>query len=250
MDGNGLSCGAVYSSGWFNSLAAKYVQPERPDSFPAITPLPPDWNEMKSYPIPLEYFQSLSHPDFWTVHARAYQDAIKMGPKLLGTRLLITNQTLDIMTVQDSEDRTQIPIDVSAAPTVQSATDFENMRRVRARKIIEAGTNIQARANARRPQLQATMNSDTNARGRSNSVSSGSGRTEDSNAPLCTRYEEIRRYLFANSGQRRLCLDTMHFDMPENTLLNHIMLLGGIRLTVQEWRGFLRVASDRNEFLR
>ncbi|KUJ11495.1 uncharacterized protein LY89DRAFT_738929 [Mollisia scopiformis] len=42
----------------------------------------------------------------------------------------------------------------------------------------------------------------------------------------------------------------MNFDMPENTLLNHILLFGGIQLTTQEWRDFLKTADDRNELFR
>jgi hypothetical protein len=42
----------------------------------------------------------------------------------------------------------------------------------------------------------------------------------------------------------------MLFDIPENTLLAYILLLGGLDITPEEWRDFLKVCEDKGELFR
>jgi hypothetical protein len=45
--------------------------------------------------------------------------------------------------------------------------------------------------------------------------------------------------------QGKLCLDTMRFNIPENTLLNYILDLEGLVVSPEEWRAFLRVSDSK-----
>jgi hypothetical protein len=52
--------------------------------------------------------------------------------------------------------------------------------------------------------------------------------------PDYPRYEEIRQYLLVNRGQGKLCLDTMMFLFPENTMLSHILRFRGLQISLDE----------------
>ncbi|CZR51320.1 uncharacterized protein PAC_01195 [Phialocephala subalpina] len=211
-------------------------------AYPAITPLPPDWNHVDSYPTPVPFFSSLLHPDFWTIHARKYVDTTKMGPKLLGNRYDVHNDTIDLISLADRLDKTDLPIWTSMTPTEVSETEYENPRRATATRIQKARDKAYARG-------QASVHA---ARYPNAIPSIPAPSTEQEEAPSCPRYQSIRQYIPANRGQGALCLDTMHFEMPENTLLNYIVLLGGIQpqITVEEWRAYLRIADGSGDLFR
>jgi hypothetical protein len=71
------------------------------------------------------------------------------------------------------------------------------------------------------------------------------GKFEASVLPSCPRYNEISQYLLKSRMQGKLCLDTMRFEIPENTLLNYILDLGGLVISSEEWRAFLRVSDSK-----
>ncbi|KAF7943777.1 uncharacterized protein EAE97_005847 [Botrytis byssoidea] len=59
----------------------------------------------------------------------------------------------------------------------------------------------------------------------------------DPDLPPCPRFDEISRYLINN--RRELALHTMCFAMPENTLRDYILRLGGLEISAKEWRAYL-----------
>jgi hypothetical protein len=58
----------------------------------------------------------------------------------------------------------------------------------------------------------------------------------------CKWFNEIKDFLLKHRLQ--LALDTVDFPMPEHTLYAYILAEGGLSLTADEWRNFLRVCDD------
>ncbi|ESZ96997.1 hypothetical protein SBOR_2613 [Sclerotinia borealis F-4128] len=59
----------------------------------------------------------------------------------------------------------------------------------------------------------------------------------DNDLPPCPRFDETSTYLIDN--RRQLALHTMCFVMPENTLRDYILRLGGLAISAYEWRAYL-----------
>ncbi|CZR58456.1 uncharacterized protein PAC_08348 [Phialocephala subalpina] len=244
-DDTGFSAAGIFHHAWPNAFFANYLNVTGLPLAPTLNPLPRNWYFRDSWILPVAYYDSLNHEDFWTVHARSYSDAIKMGPKFLGCRHDRQNRgTHSMLSRTDITSRELKPLKLSMSPDELSATNFENDRRTRAKQIREAAEDARRRLVRRgAAQFQNLINAP--------SAGTANNPPTEYDSVSSPRYEEIRRYLLANRRQGRLCLDTMHFDMPENTLLNHIILLGGLQLTVDEWRDFLRIAAlERNELFR
>ncbi|KAG4429548.1 hypothetical protein IFR05_014971 [Cadophora sp. M221] len=64
--------------------------------------------------------------------------------------------------------------------------------------------------------------------------------------PSCPRYDEIKRYLFANRDPLELALDTMRI-LPESTFYRYIRDHGRITISAHELRTFLHMALDNWE---
>jgi hypothetical protein len=238
-----------------------------------IEPLPADWAHIDYWPTPVAYFESLNHEDFWNVHAKRYSDAIKVGPKIFGVRMLdpTVNSYTQVLEPLNDADKDLLDLDPSMSPPDLAAANFENDRRIAARKIRSAAIQTKIAADARAAQevverdafiiaaeaalvikqaAIAAVNQPPTQNVKRPSLwymTEYSNSTEGEDGPNGDRYEENRRYILANRAQGRLCLDTMYFVMPENTLLNHIRLLGGLQITTKEWRDYLRIADDRQE---
>jgi hypothetical protein len=60
----------------------------------------------------------------------------------------------------------------------------------------------------------------------------------------CPRYDAIKQFLI--DKQRELALDTMDFEMPEHSMLNHITEMG-VNITIDEWCKFLTIAHHAQE---
>lgn len=226
-----------------NRKALEYVQRGRTESYPGTEPFPFDWDWQDSYPIPIPYFASLAHSDFWETHARQYPGSLRMGPRLLGVRLYLDDETFIVdlaANLAGSTDPDPDPLDISEPPNFQADQKAEHVRQSAANKILQS---MDARIASK---AQGMTGSNVNSKAQSSNVSSMD--TEMSGIPPCPRYDEIRFYLMANRGDGRLCLETMDRDMPENTLLNHILQLRQINITTDEWRTFLRTANDKGQF--
>jgi len=70
----------------------------------------------------------------------------------------------------------------------------------------------------------------------------------------CPEFGYIQEHLFKNRMQ--LALDTMDFDMPENTLYSYIMTQGNIalehgsKLEPEMWRSFLQICDRRKHLFK
>lgn len=162
-----------------------------------------------------------------------------MNPKIIGSRYDIVNGTEVLFSRKMRDFHKQIPVVSTWSPQERQATDLENARRARAQEIQQAVTRITNADNQRQQRWDSLSSS-----------SSVSSIVLVPSTPPCPRYEEIGDYLVRNRAQGRFCLGTMNFRMPENTMLNHILLLGGITLSTEEWRDFLMVANEKQELFR
>lgn len=114
-----------------------------------IQPLPADWANVDIWPTPVAYFESLNHEDFWNVHAKKYSDAIKVGPKIFGVRMLDVSNYTQVLEPLRDPDKDLLDLDPSMSPPDLSAANFENDRRMAARKIRNAAIQTKMAADAR-----------------------------------------------------------------------------------------------------
>lgn len=237
--GSGLSSAAWLQSSWMsNHQHIDYGRPGR-GTPPAIPPFPATWgtNAEDYFPIPISYFEELNAVDFWT-HVRKYGTAPTKMPKTEGRRMVLAEKGTFVSEVPPN----LLPVIDINAPDDMTAPKIEQMRVQRAKRI----KNALDLALARRQAIQEKLPPIFLANRRLWFDPPGLGSPfEASVLPSCPRYNEISQYLLKNRMQGKLCLDTMRFNIPENTLLNYILDLEGLVVSPEEWRAFLRVSDSK-----
>ena len=131
-----------------------------------------------------------------------------------------------------------VMIDYELSKEDKVALDFENQRRIRAKRIQDQlKTYTDEAGSIRFAQYELIQSGQL----------SGEVAPRPPTLPVetasCARYPEIRAFLFAN--RLELALDTLNFRMPEHMMYAHILRTGKINLTTEEWRSFLEVCHFR-----
>jgi hypothetical protein len=220
------------------------------NKYPMIPPLPPEWEYLDAYPIPIGYFEDILLPEFWDYVRQYGAGATIMGPKLLGSRILLHEQPdSEHLILTNAAPEGNIILSNAMSVEEERAANMENLRRGRARRIADALDTIWNRTTEPdspldsmdldswpeetdpNHYLQVGENFDT--------VSEITTEYDNSELPECPRYQEIRDYIYANRAQGRLCLETMDFHIPAYTLYHYIGKFGGISMTPNEWIAFL-----------
>lgn len=264
----GVPCAATVSIPYF-------TRPEWQEYMshaPLVHPLPPGWSYVETFPIPIGYFEDLFRPEFWD-HVRQFGlAATRTGPRTIGKRYRekAGNRKAKLSWSSNFETPpdTDIILDNRMTPAEERAAKCENLRRARARRILNAIGGDQRRMVG--PNLDSVDSMDVDVdsmeidepavepeetdpnhytiQGKDfDSVSTMLTEKSQDALPDCPRYEEIRRYIMANRASGSLCLDTMNFEIPAYNLLQYIYDFGGINITSDEWITFLKTCDDTGE---
>jgi hypothetical protein len=185
----------------------------------------------------------LNYSEFWTYVRQYGTTAIKMGPKVLGMRI-------ELKQAEQKSDYKYEDVVIDSYPQLIPLTNKMNLAEATAARIqntrvrsLERIKSAMDLADAQRRELQEKLKLPKVGLGLE---APDNGGVFEEIAPLsCPRYKEISQYLLANRRQGKLCLDTMKFEIAENTLLNYILELGGLVISPEEWRDFLRVSEAK-----
>lgn len=247
--GPGLPNLGFFQNSFFTSRNAGYATSRGAPSLPQPVPA----GQLDSFftydcwVVPTSWYGGLFDQDLWEVQLRSKgKDALKMGPLKYGTRTveggstvtrITLNQAEKIVQVDDFED---IAISVAASEAQRATQQGENSRRSKGQSIREA---LSLRPlSSRIAQKDQYGNDDGDG---------GDFEVRVPEIPLmptptCPRYDEIKKYLFANRDLLELALDTMRI-LPESTFYRYIRDHGGIDVSAHELRSFLHMASDNRE---
>lgn len=150
---------------------------------------------------------------------------------------------------------TDIEIDLAMTTTDILAAQRESFRRRQVRRILEKLENTREKDTDE--EGDTVMTTDEQSSGSSSHSSSGSddNSSEISSdtfsevfCPPCSRFDEIRHWLF--SKRTELALDSLHFGLPEHLFHIYILREGGLAITPVECRKFLLQCDWREELFK
>lgn len=256
--GPGLPSMGVMKTNWFTVRHEKYnasmIALDHTHTLGPGSALDPYYT-YEYWAIPVTWQSNLFFSEYWDLRVRRIgTDATKMGPLTLGTRRFAGHhdearsfQPISNPEIYQEGFFAPYPIHHAMSAEVKARHVSENERIGQVARILEKRRNTQGQQyHMYNPELlkndlidRIDQDSDTEDE-----------QGVDEVVPSCPRWSEITEYLFDNRGPLELALDSMTFDMPEATLYRYIMDRGGLKITPQEFRVFLRHCDHSNDLFK
>lgn len=274
-EGRGLPTGAISWSSFFTEHNIHYLD----EVAPAIPPFPDDWNYFQVFPIPMGWFEDIHTPEFWDYIRHYGGSCAHMGPRTEGAQREYGVEAMETSEYYDWIPEGEITIHNGMTSERLTAAKMENRRRRRARRIFNGTADAMTRLDALTEVYEHSVDEGSfqGGVGASSSSHSLTGQaassqpfsppykdlgndfeslsdieTEDGSeyVPYCPRYDEFKKYMLDNTGQGKLCFDTMTVAISEPTLCQYIQSYGGLNITPEELTDFLKNCHMNQELFR
>jgi hypothetical protein len=254
--GPGLPAMGFFKSNWFAKKSEGYSSaliPLAGKPIPAGEQDPYQVNE--HWPVTTGFQINVFQSRFWDIAVRTVGATFAhLGPLGIGSRRRVDQNgarlNFHFLSAHMYGDLEQVPINDGMTDQIKLAITIENTRRSQVQEIMRLCFGPD-----RFPPMATHFTSsadplDDALRAYSDTSSEDDVAEYEKVISNCPRWTEIVEYLMRNRGPCELALDTMTFSMPEPTLYRYIMTRGGLDITPEEFRMFLRTANDRQELFQ
>ncbi|KAF7864032.1 hypothetical protein EAF04_006997 [Stromatinia cepivora] len=207
-----------------HDINTRYLQGYNADQ-PVLLNKPPTFDKCTFWPVPVSWHLNMGSKSRFEFYVKKYGLHSARYPKIIGSEYEVDTNG-DIAQVSRHPFIEFEGISNDDWHTESSMDRLESQRPHKRRKVEHAIVREAVCRESQRSQEEELEIDD----GETSDL-------EDQDLPPCPRFDEISTYLIEN--RRQLALHTMCFAMPEHTLRDYILRLGGLKISAQEWRAYL-----------